>query len=161
MADYSMKIDINEDSGVVVANVRERDESGEWDVVDSQTFDPAAVAESAQGFVNGYGLSKLMQDRSSAVPTGPDKLAAMNEVFAMLCEGKLRAERTRGAAVVSAEVEALAEIKGVDIPTIQKSLKKYTEEKRKEILSHPKVKAKAEEIRNRRDSTEEVDLESL
>lgn len=159
---YSMKIDINEESGEVEAKVREKDENGEWEVVDSQTFDPEGVHEKAQAFIRGYGLSKLMQDRSSSVATGPDKLSAMNEVFALLAEGKLQKERTRGAPTVSAEVEALAAIKNTTIPVIQKTLNRYDKETRDKILAHKSVQERAAEIRRAREGEQlEVDLEDL
>ena len=43
-------------------------------------------------------------------------------------------------------IEAMAQLKGVDIPTIQKALKQYDKEQKERILANPAVVARAAEI---------------
>lgn len=160
MPDYSLNIDLNTDNRSVDITVREKVE-GEFNPLDTQSFGIDGIHEDLKLSVELYGLSKLLQDRSSGTPKGPDKLAAMNEVFAQLVSGQWTKERARGAAVVSAEVEALAELKGCDIATIQRSLKNYSKEQKELIFAKDAVKAKAAEIRARRENTDTIQLDDL
>lgn len=160
MSDYSLKINLNDETASVDVAVREKID-GEYIEIDSQSFGLAGVHEDIRPKSDLYGLSKLLQDRSSSVPTGPDKLSAMNDVFAQLADGQWEKERVRGAIVVSAEVQALSEIKGVDIATIQKSLKAYTSEQKEAIFAKEVVVAKVKEIRARREETPDVDLSDM
>lgn len=158
MADYSLKVNLNDEEGNVEVLVREKN-GDTFVVVDSATFGLAGVHADLADKVALYGLSKLLQDRSSSIPTGPEKLASMNEVFAQLASGKWEAERTRGAVVVSAEVEALAELRNVSVAAIQKTLKDFTKEQKDKIFANPSVVEKAKEIMARRENeTAGVDL---
>jgi len=155
MSDYSLKIELNEELNAVDVIVREKVD-GDFNAIDTGSFGVDGVHDDISSKVALYGLSKLLQDRSSSVPTGPDKLAAMNEVFAQLATGEWNKERTRGASVVSAEVEALAAIKGHSIPDIQRALKGYTAEQKDKIFASDVVKTKAAEIRAAREGSDEV-----
>jgi len=157
---YSLKVDLNGDTNAVEVTVREKNDKGEFEAIDTGSFPISDVSDDIMAQVTLYGLSKLLQDRSSDTKAGPDKLAAMSEVAAQLAAGQWERERKAGAPTVSAEVEALAAIKGCSVADIQKSLRKFTKEQKEKILANPAVVAKADEIRTSRD-TVEVDLEGM
>lgn len=129
-------------------------------VVESETFLAGEIGENVRGDVALYGLSKLLQDRSSDTPAGPGKLAAMREVMELLKAGTWERERKAGAPVVSAEVEALAEIKNISVAEAQAALRKYSKETRDQILANPKIVERAAAIRERRGKAE-VSLDDL
>lgn len=143
---FSMNYELKTDTMQIVATMRRKNEAGDFEAVDSTTLDYSGVAESVRDAVNLYGLSKLVQDRSSEVKAGPEKLAALREVFDQLVAGQWEKARVVGTPIVSAEIEALAQLKGVDIPTIQKALKQYDKEQKERILANPAVVARAAEI---------------
>jgi hypothetical protein len=129
-------------------------------VIETEHFEASKIGENVRPDVALYGLSKLLQDRSSDTPAGPGKLNAMREVFALLESGTWERERKAGAPVVSAEVEALAALKGVAVAEIQTALRKYTKEQREQILANPAVVERAKAIRASRE-TSEVSLDDL
>lgn len=154
---YRLSVDLKAEDATVNVQVIER-ESG--DVVETETFQAREVADAIKTNVALYGLSKLLQDRSSDTDSGPEKLDAMREVFSMLKSGQWEKERKAGAPVVSAEVEALASLKKITVAQAQAALRKYTKEQREKILSNPAIVAKAKEIRSARD-TVEVSLDDM
>ena len=137
----SVKLNTNAMSVDVSIIDKETDET-----VDTGTFPASGVHDNLKPQVGLYGLSKLLQDRCSDTPTGPEKLVAMQGVMAQLTEGRWAKERVVGAAVVSAAVEALAQIKGLTVPQTQAVLKGYPKENRQKILANPKVVELAEQI---------------
>lgn len=157
---YSLKVDLDDANGNVAVTVREKD-GGEFVTVDEGSFGMDGVHSDLIDKVALYGLSKLLQDRSSSVPTGPDKLAAMNDAYAQLASGQWEKERTRGAPTVSAEVEALSQLKGVSIPAIQKALRNYTAEQKEAIMGSELVQSKAAEIKAAREEQPDVSLDDL
>jgi hypothetical protein len=142
---------------ITIEIVKREDDS----VVETGVYKAGEVAENLRPQVSLYGLSKLLQDRASDVPVGPGKIAAMNDLMEQFRNGTWSAERTPGAPVVSAEVEALAAIKGVSVAVIQNSLRQYPVEVRKNILANAAVVAKAAEIRSARGEAKPVDLGDL
>jgi len=159
---YSLKVELNEETESVDVTVREKDDKGEFQVVETESFPLSDVTDPIIAMKERlYGRSKLLQDRSSDTPTGPGKLAAMREVNAQLAEGKWEKERQAGAPTVSAEVEALAQLKDCTVADIQKSLRKYTKEQKEKVLSNPKVTELAAKIRKSREATPEIDLLDL
>lgn len=160
MSSYSLKVELNEETNAVDVTVREKIDDAFKDI-DVQSFGLDGIHETIRPKSDLYGLSKLLQDRSSSVPTGPEKLAAMNEVFAQLAAGDWEKERTRGAPTVSAEVEALAAIKGTSVAAIQKALRNYTKEQKEKILGSEVVQAKAAEIKAAREEAADVSLDDL
>lgn len=154
---YRLSVDLLADTATVKVQVVAR-ESG--DVVEEESFDARSVADNIKTNVALYGLSKLLQDRSSDTDTGPEKLAAMREVYEMLKAGQWEKQRVAGAPVVSAEVEALAELKSISVAQAQAALRKYTKEQREKILSNEKIVEKAKAIRAARD-TADVSLDDL
>lgn len=158
---YGLKVDLDTENGSVNVLVRKREGEGFADV-DTGSFALENVHESLQANVALYGLSKLLQDRTSQVDAGPSKLDAMGEVMALLEKGEWEKERTAGAPTVSAEVEALAEIKGVSVAVIQKAIRNYTAEQRTKILASPSVVARAATIKATREAdTASVSLDDL
>ena len=111
------------------------------------------------GKVFAYGLAKLAEDRTSAASEG-EKLAARREIIEFFKGTEWKKPRAAGGPTVSAEIEALAQLKGASVAAIQTALrKKYTKEQREEILASDEVQEKAAEIRKAREN--EVDLDDL
>jgi hypothetical protein len=130
-------------------------------VVESGEFSAAEIAANLRNNVVLYGLSKLLQDRTSETEVGVGKIAAIQLVMDQFKAGNWVAERKSGSPVVSAEVEALAEIKEISVAEAQAALKKYDVEIRKQILANPVIVAKAEQIRSARKSAEGISLDEL
>jgi HAMP domain-containing protein len=156
---YSLRVELNTETDTVEVTVREK-VNGDFTPVSSSVFDLSGVDVNIMTQVSLYGLSKLLQDRSSDVSAGPDKLSAMQEVYDQLAAGQWERERKAGAPTVSAEIEALAQIKGASVADIQKTLRKFTKEQKEKILSNAEVKALADRIRESR-SEEDVDLSAM
>ena len=159
---FGLKVDLDPDNSAVVVQVVDRDDNNK--VVAERPFSAARVHESIRGKVALYGLSKLIQDRTSDKSVkehGEGKLEFMEAVLARLETGEWAAERTAGAPTVSAEVEALAAIKGVSIAAIQKSLRAFSKENRQGILANEQVVAKAAEIKAARATADDVDLSEM
>ena len=162
MATYGMKVELDADNSAVVATVVDRDNKGAE--IESRSFDASRVHESLRSSVALYGLSKLLQDRTSDKSVkehGIEKLDFMEEVLARFEAGEWAAERKIGAPTVSVEVEALAALKGVSVAVMQKSLRAYTKEQREGILANEAVVAKAAEIKASRENAADVDLSDL
>lgn len=153
---YRLKAELDAAKAVILFTVMNRESEA---VVETLEVKASDVAENIRMDVGLYGLSKLLQDRTSEVPAGPGKTASMSEVLALLRAGTWEKERQVGAPVVSAEVEALAEIYSKTVPQIQAALKGYSAEQRKGILASPKVVAKAAEIRKAREDAGETTLD--
>lgn len=151
---YRLKVELDTERGLVKVSVIERESEN---VVDSENFAIGDLPDTVRPFTDLYGLSKLLQDRSSDTDTGPAKLDAMREVNAMFLAGQLERERRAGAPVVSAEVEALAEIKGITVAQAQAALRKFSKEQREQILGHATIVAKAAQIRKARENVD-VDI---
>jgi len=155
---YALSVKLDAESMSVNVTVKERESD---DVIDTHAFAAADVHESLRNNVALYGLSKLLQDRSSDVKTGPDKLAAMQQIAEQLASGQWEKERKVGAPTVSAEVEALAQFKGITIPQAQAALRKYDKTARDQILGHEKIQELATQIREARADEEVADLSDL
>jgi hypothetical protein len=154
---YRLSVELKADDATVNVSVIER-ESG--DVVESESFNAKELPDNIRPTVALYGLSKLLQDRSSDTDSGPEKLDAMREVFSMFKAGQYERERKAGAPVVSAEVEALATLKRITVAQAQAALRKYTKEQREKILGNAAIVEKAKEIRAAR-QTSDVSLDDL
>lgn len=158
---HGLKVELDTEGSAVNVLVRKREGEGFVDV-QSKAFSIDDVHESLRPNVELYGLSKLLQDRTSQVDAGPGKLEAMSEVMALLAKGEWEKERASGAPTVSPEVEALAEIKGTTVAVMQKVIRNYTPEQRAKILANPKVVSRANEIRAERETQiAEVTLDDL
>lgn len=157
---FGLKVELNPEEGSVTVVVRKRD-GEDFVEVDSETFRLDEVAEDLQANVSCYGLSKLLQDRTSDTDAGPEKLSAMREVKNNLAAGNWAKERVVGAPTVSAEVEALAQLKEISIPDAQRALKNYSAEQREKILGNAKVVELAKQIRASRAETAPVSLDDV
>lgn len=137
--------------------------SADDQIVDSTAFSFDELPEDGEirDKVSLYGLNKLLTDRTSDEKNKRDKLLAMREVFDRLCGGEWAKERVVGAPVVSVFVEALAELKGISVPTAQKALSGYPKDTREKILANPKVTEIAERIKEEREESEEISLDEL
>ncbi len=155
---YSLSVVLDAEAMSLVATVKERESD---EVVDSHTFMAADVAEKLRPMTGLYGLSKLLQDRSSDVKTGPEKLAAMKAVAEQLASGQWAKERKVGAPTVSAEVEALAQFMKITIPQAQAALRRYDKAQRDDILQNAQIVSLAKTIREAREEQDVVDLSSL
>lgn len=155
---YRLTVKLDTEKAIVNVKVLKRDDDSE---VESSDFAASDIAENLRRQVGLYGLSKLLQDRTSETAAGPGKVAAMKELLEQLKAGVWEKERKVGAPVVSAEVEALAEIKGISVAEAQAALRTYSKDVRAKILSNEKIVAKATEIRAKRASSTAVDLGDL
>lgn len=157
-----LDVTLDEENATVVVKAYEQG-SADADkvIIDERKFPASDLHDDVQTFTFLYGLSKILQDRCSGISVSDGKMEEMDEVFSMLKAGKKNRERQVGAPVVSAEVEALAALKGVSIPDIQRALSKYPADVRKNILANEQVKAKADEIRAAREEGPDTSLDDL
>ena len=162
MSTLGLKVELDTDNMAVVVNVVDRDDKNR--LVEARSFLASDIHDSLRGSVALYGLSKLIQDRTSDCSVKENsvaKLDAMEGVLARLNAGEWSAERKVGAPTVSIEVEALAAFKGEPISAIQKALRNYSKEQKAQIFANPAIKAKVEEIKASRETQEEVELDNL
>ncbi len=119
-----------------------------------RTYKLRVLPEAIQAKVAGYGLNKLLTDRTSEQKDKVAKLDEMDAVFAMIQEGEWAKERVVGAIVVGVNVEALAQLKGWTIAFTQTTLAQYSKEERAKILVLDVVQKLAAQIREeRKDAT--------
>jgi len=155
---YKTSVALNvEDMSVDVSIVVRADES----IAASESFAAADIHDSIKSQVALYGYSKLLQDRASDVPIGPEKLEAMKGVAAQLAAGQWAKERKIGAVVTSPEVEALAQLKSISVPAAQAALKAYPKEVREQILGNEAIVKLAAEIRTAREASEVASLDDF
>ena len=130
---------------------------------DSAVFDFAELPDDIAPRVSLYGLAKVLSDRNSQVKENPKaKLDGMREVMERFRAGEWEAERTGGGlGVVSAEVQAIAELKGISIPDAQAALKAYDRETRQRILASSKVQERAKAIKTKREAAQPQKLDDL
>jgi len=157
---FSLSFDENFDDMSISATVRKR-EGEDFVDLESATFKLSDVAEELHPNIMLYGLKQVISDRCSQTETGPDKLAAMREVYSQLGAGQWKKDRVVGAPTVSAEVEALAQLKGISIPDAQRALKSYSPEQRDKILGNAKIKEIAQQIRAARETAPVTSLDDL
>ena len=125
----------------------------------SFSYDVAEYEDDINAKVLMFGAKSLFQARASQVDNA-EKVAYWAALDAQLRGGSWESERTHTVRVVSAEVEALAQIKDVSVAEIQVALKSLEEEKRAKVLANPAVAKLATTIREKREATV-VDLEDL
>ena len=117
--------------------------------------------DDAQAFFTCYGLQKFHEDRTSGVDAD-GKLEERGALWASVCKmgHKVKKVRTGGLFVVSAIIEAIAEIKGVSVSTVQVKRKAMDVDTWNKIILNPKVVALAEEIRAKREA-DDTDFDDL
>jgi len=159
---YGVDIDLKPDALEVVVKLFARKE-GDNEVLETETFAIGEIGDATiVNKLSCYGLSKILQDRTSDKSSTPDRLDFMKEVFARLTAGQWEKAREASGPTVSPEVEALARIKDVPVAAIQKSLRSYDADKRAAILAHPKVAELAQVIREEReDESEPTTLDDM
>lgn len=158
---YGLRAKLNvETMSVDFQIVKKETDTEKESVVGSHSFPASDIHASLHRNVSLYGYSKLLQDRSSDIPTGPEKITAMQEVAELLKNGEWEKERKVGAPIVRPEVEALAQLKGCTVADIQASLKTYSKEAKEKVFANAKVVALAAEIKAKRESGA-VDLSDL
>lgn len=109
----------------------------------SWTADLTSVAESLEDSVYCYGGSKLLMDRTSqlsASASPQERAAAMAAVLKHLAAGEWTAERKSTGPLVSAEVQALAEIKNVSVAAIQATLRTLEPAQKEKVLATVRAK---------------------
>ncbi len=137
---------------------------------DKETGDQLGIAidevadehrDDAQAFFTCYGLQKFHEDRTSGVDAD-GKLEERRALWKSVCEMGHRVKKVRagGLFVVSAVIEAIAEIKGVPVSVVQIKRKAMDADTWNKILANPKVVKLAEEIAAKREA-DETDFDDL
>ena len=114
-----------------------------------------------QQAISDAGMKAVFQQRSSQVETDEEKLAyweGLNELF--LAGTWEREGGVRGAPIVGAWVEVLADLKDVSVAEIQASLANYDKAKRDGIRKNVETKY-ADKIAAKKASRKTVDLENI
>lgn len=160
---YRVAWELDEDNMAASAILKEKDENGDMQEVSRAQFDLSTIEQAGLGrHVSLYGLSKVMQDRTSSTTSGPEKLEAMQEVFDSLAQGQWKKERSGGGGGgggVAPEVEAIAEVKDVSISQASKAWKQQSDEQKEAIRT--KLADKIQEVKDRRKQSGEVDLSDI
>lgn len=105
-----------------------------------RVYDLANYPEEIVGKIRDAGFKAIFQQRTSQIDDNDAKLEAWEALDAMFCAGTWEREGVRGAPVVAAWVEALAEVKGTDVGAIQKALAGYTKEQRDKMRKNVEAK---------------------
>jgi len=130
-----------------------------------QTFDTQDLPQNIRDKLAPKGLSVLLQERTSDIPKDQTQLVmdARESVFTMLKAGHWEKDADRSGPTVSAEIEAIANIKGISVAEAQKAmreLRKTDPKLAEKVLGSKKVKDEAARIRKSRETTS-VDLSDL
>lgn len=158
-AEYRVRPVLNADDMTVTMEIIDREEDDEnAAVVDKYVIDAKQFPESLRGRLFLTGVRAIFAERTSDVTFGgktkhspEQKIAAYQAVFSQLVKGEWERERKPVSPVVSAEVEALAELTGNTVAEIQATLRGFTKEDREATLANEEVQAKAKEIRAARE----------
>ncbi len=127
-----------------------------------RSFDFATLpAELDDQFLSLGRKTKLANFAASAKSEGRPRLEMIDEGWAQLSDGVWEKEREGGGPTVSAEVEALAKLKGKPVAAIQKALREYDKETRAKILGNAKVVEEAAKIRKAREEAVTVELDDM
>jgi len=161
---YRVSWELDEEEMVAVATVKEKDDNGDYQPIESEQFDLESVRGAGlTDKVALYGLSKVLQDRSSGVNTGPDKLEAMGEVFEDLKQGNWKKERAGagGGSGISPVVEAIANIKGISFNEAARSWRETPKEQKDAIKANPTVADEVKRVKEARKEQGGADLSDL
>lgn len=144
--------------GVLVINLVDKEDKNA--VVDTWSPDLSVIAASLRPQVFAEGVSRILQQRHSAVDM-LEKFAAFNDTLADWANGQYIGERKAGSPAVKIEVVAFAELKKLNVRDAQKFLaEKCDAAMRERIYTSEKVQAKVAEIRAR-ETVADVDLSDL
>lgn len=121
--------------------------------------------EASAAWFTVKGMQVHLEQRTSQdMAEGPDvTLKARLTLWQNICAvgHEYKEPREGGIGTVSAEVQALANLKGVAVSAIQKKRKEYSKEKWAKMLQHPDIQAEAEKVRAERAEAEEVELDEF
>lgn len=159
MAKKATRLSVSYDTpnGLVIVKVLDASDK----CLDEREYDFDALPTENQTRVAGYGLNKLLTDRTSEQKDKVAKLDEMDDVYALLLTGEWAKERVVGAIVVSADVEALAQLASVTIPEVQTYLGGLTKEERAKLYARKDVQELSATIRKARKEATPVSLDSL
>lgn len=154
-------------------------EDGEAVVGRTETFDVSAIPEELKSgedvvaSLAAYGLSQILQDRVSSVTGGGDaKLDKMMEVYELLKAGEWKAQRVsnpseRKVAIAADFAEGFARFiqsqgKEMDAATASAYLQALSNEERKALRAHDKVKPFIQAVRDEASAkAADIDLSDL
>lgn len=122
-------------------------------------FDREDIPDAMVAKMIDLGHSTKVVNFAAGVKGTDEKLDAMRDGWSRLMNGEWEKEREGGGPTVSAEVEALAEFKGISVAAAQKALRAYDAEGRKKILGNEKIQKIAKRIKEERE--DEADLSDL
>ncbi|QGH73577.1 MAG: hypothetical protein [Siphoviridae sp. ct7UA22] len=160
---------------ITAHNGKTRSEFEQKDVVDQVVIDAASfpdVLETAGGekkSIKAYGISSLLQDRSSQAKGPAEKFEYMKaEAERLQTEGALWSEARESAPkapkapkVDAFLVAAIAELKGVTQTVASVFLSKLDKEQVKELAARPAVQAAVEAQRKAAEAADDIDLSDL
>lgn len=124
-------------------------------------FDTNKYPEDVRGNIYDAGAKAIYQQRSSQVETDEEKMAYWQGLHEMFLAGTWEREGgVRGAPIVGAWVEVMADLKKVSVAVIQTSLAGYDKETRDGIRKNVETKY-ADKIALKKMERKTVDLEDL
>jgi len=121
------------------------------------SFDFGDVPEELDAEFMALGRKTKMANFAVNAKSEAERIEMIQTGFERLKDGEWEKEREGGGPTVSAEVEALAKIKGKPVAAIQKALQAYDKATRAAILANAKVVEEAAKIKAARESVT-VDL---
>ena len=158
---FTVTVNLNIETMSVDITQYRKVSDGDNEVLGTRSYLAADLPDDSTANCLLYGISKKVQDSTSAESKSEGRLGSMDEVLDRLKNSQWEKPREGGGPTVSAEVEALAQIKGVEVAVIQKTLRDLAPEQREKVLAHPTVVAKAAEIKEARESAGSVDFGDL
>ncbi len=158
---FTISVDLLVENMAVNIEQFRRVTDGDNELIARRLFAVGELPEAAQKMCLLYGLSKKLQDSTSAESKSEGRLGSMDEVWERLKAEQWEKPREGGGPTVSAEVEALAKIKNVEVAVIQKTLRDLPAETRDLILNNERVVAMAADIKAAREAASVVDLSDL
>lgn len=156
------KVQLNYAWDMDVLKVSEKLGDGKLNLV--AAFDFAKVPETLDVRFLQIGRRTKVGNFATEAETTSDKVAAMKEGFAMLCEGRWEAEGGHGGPTVSVEAEAIARLKKITVAQAQKAMRALKEAdgtKYEALLKSKAVTEMVATIKAEKAESEEVDLSDL
>lgn len=151
MADVNYRYELDNNTVTVISYRGAKWSDEDKEILDREEFnvdDVPAQLETSDGAksIAGYGLLKLLQDRTSDVK-GEAKLPGMREHFEVFKAGKWREYAERSATGGKWLIRAIAALKGADEDAVRETLAAMNEDARKDLEKAPAVKAKIAELK--------------
>ena len=144
----------------------------EWQVVEELKLDCNAVPDQlvdGDGFASmrAYGIRAFISDRTSQLRSDSipktETMAAMREVYEMLCQGLYRTKRSAGKKTSDLDLlaQAVADLKGLALEVATATVKALSKEKLDALRSNKQVADRVLELRKAVAAAEAVDLDDL